>query len=60
VAWIVTAIAATIAHFALDSDNSGTTAAGCLVALAAFLAGLVGLASGIMGIILFVKWVWYS
>ena len=34
--------------------------AGCLAILVAFVAGLAGFITGIMGLILFVKWVWVN
>ena len=50
-AWIVCAIAAAFAQ----SKNGG-----CLAVLVAFISGLAGCVTGIMALILFVKWVWYS
>lgn len=52
-AWIVCIIAANIAS-AVEGE------VGCLVWLIAVVSGLIGAATGVMGVILFVKWVWTS
>jgi hypothetical protein len=51
VAWIVCGIA-----YGFSENKNG----GCLAILLATVAGLGGTVTGIMGIILFVKWVWTS
>jgi hypothetical protein len=50
VAWIFCAIFSAVA-----SEKSG-----CLAALAALASGLIGAVTGVMGVVLFIKWVWYS
>ena len=48
-AWIVCAIAA-----AFSDEGDG----GCLAVLVAIISGLAGAITGIMGLVLFIKWVW--
>lgn len=55
-AWVVTLIAGGICSVAFDPE--GNTSAGCLALLVAIPSGLIAAGTGIMGVILFVKWVW--
>jgi hypothetical protein len=43
-----------------DDQSSATSAFGYIALLVAVPAGLLALLTGVMGIILFVKWVWVS
>ena len=51
-AWIVFAIAKSF-----DDEPKGT---GCFPAFISIVAGLIGLVTGALSLILFVKWVWNS
>jgi hypothetical protein len=51
-AWIVCVIAANL----IESSKGG----GCLATLVAVASGITGAITGVMGVILFVKWVWTS
>ena len=44
-----------VAHLFIDGKNNG-----CLSVLVAALAGLTGIGTGVMGVILFVKSIWKS
>lgn len=56
-AFIVAAISGGICSVSFDKDKNG---AGCLALLVAVPSGLISLGTAIMGVILFVKWVWTS
>lgn len=56
-AWVVAAIFGGICSVSFDGNKSGT---GCFALLVAVPAGLIGAATGVMGVILFIKWVWVS
>jgi hypothetical protein len=51
-AWIVCGIGSAFS----DSEKG----AGCFAIIIALLSGVAGCLTGIMALVLFVKWVWYS
>ena len=55
--WLLCSIAAwVVCIFASALTEKG----GCLAGLIALMAGVAGTVTGVMGAILFVKWVWYG
>jgi len=56
--WLLCSLGAgVISWIAIEVSESKN---GCLAALAAFVSGLIAVITGVMGVILFVKWVWTS
>jgi hypothetical protein len=60
IALIVAGISWTIFDRCHDHPSSATSAFGYIALLVGVPAGLLGLLTGLMGIILFVKWVWVT
>jgi hypothetical protein len=56
-AWVVTLIAGGICSVSYENKKDG---AGCLALLVAIPSGLIAAGTGIMGVVLFVKWIWNS